>query len=112
MNFRETARKARLIEDGWAEPVVAPWGDSPVIVEEARLRGPSRGLWRKLQRYAISVPRRLVEVWRARAYVMDVAGVAVIPPDLAAYDSRFGLVPDRVGRYGAGALIIDDVVEE
>lgn len=112
LNFRETARKAKLIENEWAEPLIVPWGDATTLAEELALRGPSRPLWRRLQRYTVSAPRPLVEKWRARGYLQDVGGVAVLPPELTMYDIRFGLMLDGIGRYAPSALIVDETIEE
>lgn len=112
LRFRETARKARLIEDGWAEPLVVPYGESPAIVSDLSARGPSRALLRRLQRFTISVPRKLVEEWRGRSLISDVAGISVLASDPTAYDARFGLVCDRVGRSATRSLGIAAPFEE
>jgi CRISPR-associated endonuclease/helicase Cas3 len=111
LRFREVARKARLVEDGWSESLVVPYGKSLTVVAELSLRGPSRLLLRRLQRFTISVPRKLVDGWRSRSFVSDVAGIPVLTSDPAAYDARFGLVCDRVGRFDALAFSAADSLE-
>jgi CRISPR-associated endonuclease/helicase Cas3 len=78
LRFRETARKARLIENDWAESLVVPHGDSLSVIDDLAVRGPSRWIWRRLQRFTITVPRTLLDIWRARALVVDVAGIPVL----------------------------------
>jgi CRISPR-associated endonuclease/helicase Cas3 len=112
LRFRETARKARLIENGWAESLAVSYGESPAIIAELSARGPSRTLLRKLQRFTVSVPRKLVEEWRARLLVSDVAGIPVLASLSAAYDARFGLVYERVGQFDARSYVVSDSDEE
>lgn len=112
LNFRETARKAKLIENDWAESLIVPWGDAPSVIGELARQGPSRTLWRRLQRFTVSIPRAILETWRARAYVNDIGGVPVLSPELTMYDTRFGLMLDHIGRYAPSALIVDAAIEE
>lgn len=112
LNFRETARKAKLIENEWAETVVVPWGNATSVVEELANQGPSRTLWRRLQRFTVSIPRMLLQKWKACAYVNDIAGIPVLSPGLTVYDTRFGLMLDHIGRYAPSALIVDAAIEE
>lgn len=112
LRFRETARKAKLIENGWAESLIVPYCNSAALIDELAARGPSRVLSRRLQRLTISVPRALLNAWRARALVVDIGGIPVLAAGSSAYDGRFGLVYDRVGRFAADSLIVNDLIEE
>jgi CRISPR-associated endonuclease/helicase Cas3 len=112
LRFRETARKAKLIENGWTESLVVPYGESPAIIAELSARGPSRMLLRKLQRFTVSIPRRLVDEWRSRSLVSDVAGIPVLASSSTAYDARFGLVYHQPSRLDARSPTIADSAEE
>lgn len=70
--------------------------------------GPSRRLLRTLQHVTVNVSRTKRDAWVAAKLVRVVAEtVFVIDPALSnAYDSRFGLVPDRVGQADPRLLIV------
>ena len=48
LKFATVARKLRLIEDGFAYPIVVPWGDGEQRLEALRRMGPSRERLREL----------------------------------------------------------------
>ena len=103
LNFQQVAERFRLIEDDWSAPVVVPWGHGPARVAELRRDGASRHGLRRLQRYLVQVPRRLLDGWLSGGAAELVEEVAVLKPQhAAAYDPRFGLVPQAVS---AGAEV-------
>jgi CRISPR-associated endonuclease/helicase Cas3 len=109
LNFEEVARLYRLIEDDWAEPVVVPFGRATELLEDLARSGPSRTLLRSLGRFSVNVPKGLVTQWIAAGNATrdEETGVVRIADHVAAYDERFGLVPERVSAgAGAEALII------
>lgn len=109
LRFREVAGSFRMIEDDWSAPIVVPFGDAAARVAAIAAAGPSRARLRALQRFLVNVPRRAVERWQAEGLAEIVAEtVTVLPqPFAAAYDSRFGLVPEWVGIADAASLIIE-----
>lgn len=112
LDFEAVAERFRLIEDDWSAAMVVPYGESLALVERLRSKGPSRSLMRALQRYAVTVPRRALLQWIKAGNVEVIAGTLHVLHPLyhGAYDSRFGLVLDRVGIIDPAALIIDDWV--
>ena len=100
-NFKTVADAAKLIEDDWSAPLVVPYGDAPTVVAELERYGSSRTIFRKLQRYTVTVSKKAREEWLKSGLIapsIDPAGsVVVLGKSTAAYDQRFGLVPDRIG---------------
>jgi CRISPR-associated endonuclease/helicase Cas3 len=108
--FEDVADQYKLIEDGWSQPIVANYGRALELLDHLRHYGPSRPILRALGRFSVNVPRRLVQEWVTRgvAIVDEDSGVVALAPYVVAYDTRFGLVPDRAaGAASVGALIID-----
>ena len=100
-NFKTVADAAKLIEDDWSAPLVVPYGDAPTVVAELERYGSSRAIFRKLQRYTVTISKKAREEWLKSGLIapsIDPAGsVVVLGKSTAAYDQRFGLVPDRIG---------------
>lgn len=107
-DFADVASRFALIEDDWSAPLVVPHGDAAKHVDALERFGPSRGILRRLQRFTVNVSRKDRDAWTAAKLVREVAEtVFVLDPVLsAAYDPRFGLVPDRLGQGDAGAYIV------
>ena len=107
-NFEDVASRFEIIEDDWSAPVVVPYGDAAEHVDTLERFGPSRRILRRLQRFTVNVSRKDRDTWVAAKLVRVVAEtVFVIDAALsAAYDPRFGLVPDRLGQGDAGAYIV------
>lgn len=57
--FREAAAAFRMIEED-SVPVLVRFGDSDQWISQLRALGPKRELMRRLQRYTVGVPRKLV----------------------------------------------------
>lgn len=58
LRFATVARRFRLIEDGYTEPLVVPYGEAETRLERLRRDGPSRERLRALQPFVVNVPRR------------------------------------------------------
>ena len=99
-NFKEVADRFKLIEDDWSAPVVVPYGDAEEHVRELERRGPSRERLRALQRFTVTVSKKDRDGWIAAKLAREVQETVVVIDGAlsAAYDARFGLVPDRLGR--------------
>jgi CRISPR-associated endonuclease/helicase Cas3 len=110
LRFEDVANGYRMIEDEWSAPIIVPYGRAGELLAELTRVGPSRRLLRSLGRFSVNAPRVLVQQWidAGHATLDEESGVTALSPHVAAYDARFGLVPDRVG--GAAnvqGLIID-----
>jgi CRISPR-associated endonuclease/helicase Cas3 len=98
LRFASVAREFRLIEDGWTQPVIVPFGDSMERVDRVRRAGPSRDALRGLQRYVVQIPAREHERLLAEGVLEEVVpGMYALKPEyFSLYDSRYGLVIDGV----------------
>ena len=107
-NFKEVADQFKLIEDDWSAPVVVPYGDAEARVRELEQRGPSRDRLRALQRFTVTVSRKDREAWLAAGLAREVQETVVVIERRVsdAYDARFGLVPDRLGRADPASHIV------
>jgi CRISPR-associated endonuclease/helicase Cas3 len=107
-NFKEVAEHFKLIEDDWSAPVVVPYGDADAHVRELSLRGPSRERLRALQRFTVTVSKRERDAWLAAGLAREVQETVVVIDRVfgSAYDARFGLVPDRLGRADPASHIV------
>lgn len=109
LNYPEVAKQFRMIEDDWSASLVIPRGEADALVRELELLGASRARLRQLQRYIVTVPKKHLAAWVSRGYVREVAEAVHVLDSLwmSAYDERFGLVPDRMGRADPELFIID-----
>ncbi len=94
-NFATVGRDFRLIEDGFTEKIIVPWGKSPELLRDLTRVGPSRDLMRSLQPFVVNVYPDSFEKLRSAGVLLEVA------PSLYAlasgfekqyYDDVFGLI--------------------
>ena len=109
LHYQDVATLFRMIEDDWSAPLVVPYGRAEALVRELERFGPTRARMRALQRFTITVPRKLRAAWVEEGIVREVAEtVAFLRPEhAAAYTERFGLVPERAGALSAAGLIVE-----
>ncbi|WP_342377076.1 CRISPR-associated endonuclease Cas3'' [Myxococcus stipitatus] len=108
LQFEAVAGKFKLVEDGWSAPVVVPYAGCEPWLEALKKAGPSRERLRALQRFTVTVPRKVREAWVAREWAQVASDTVVfLGPEhrSTAYDPRFGLMPDKVGVLDPGTLI-------
>ncbi|MCP3139989.1 CRISPR-associated endonuclease Cas3'' [Pyxidicoccus xibeiensis] len=105
--FEDVAARFQLVEDGWSAPLVVPFEGCAPLLEELRRMGPSRERLRSLQRFTVTVPRKLREEWLARELARLASDtVAFLGPEHGpAYHPRFGLLPEQVGFLDPSSLI-------
>ncbi len=60
IQFRTAAEKFKLIDDVESQSILVWYGESPVLIGKLKKDGPERWLMRKLQRYSVNLPRRVV----------------------------------------------------
>ncbi len=103
-NFGEVGKRFQMIEDDWSAPVVIPEPEAREALEELRRDGPSRRVFRRLQRHTVNAPKTVVEAW-LRGGQCELLGESVtVLRDLhfeRGYTERFGLDVEAV----SGAVI-------
>jgi CRISPR-associated endonuclease/helicase Cas3 len=110
LKFEAVASSYRLIDNDWSESLVIPYGESIEIARRLDLPGPLRDTLRKLHAFSVSVTKRDLGAWINSGLVKrhpatSDYGLAVLAANSDAYDARFGLIPDRVGRFEPDSLI-------
>ncbi len=115
--FDEVARAFRLIENDMVPVVIALRSGGDAVpdakvpgntaacraVDDLAKFGPSRLGMRRLQRHTVNVPKRVVESGAALRLVGDTIHVLENP---AAYDCRFGLLPERLSDFEPEDFIV------
>ncbi|MCB1057703.1 MAG: CRISPR-associated endonuclease Cas3'' [Acidobacteria bacterium] len=93
LRFATVARRFRLIEDGYTEPVCVLWGDAAERLERLRREGPHRASLRALQPFLVQVPTyRLAELEASGALETVSDGVRALSwPYRHLYDETYGL---------------------
>jgi len=61
IQFRTAAEKFRYVDDADSRPILVWWDDSRGLIGKLKKEGPKRWLMRKLQRYAVNLPRRVLD---------------------------------------------------
>ncbi len=61
IQFRTAAERFRYVDDADSQPILVWWNESKSLIGKLAKDGPERWLMRKLQRYAVNLPRRAVE---------------------------------------------------
>jgi len=99
LNFATVGREFQLIEDGFTQTIVVPYGDAPIRIarvrrETALPQGPSKAAKRALQPFTIQIyPSAYANLDRAGALEEIVDGVFTLTaPYSNLYDSVYGLL--------------------
>lgn len=61
IQFRTAAEKFKLIDDVESQAILVWYGESQALIGKLKKDGPERWLMRKLQRYSVNLPRRVVD---------------------------------------------------
>jgi len=105
-SFATVGREFRLIEDGFTTPVVVPYGEAAVHVQELRLRGPTRETMRGLQRFIVNIYPDASAKLSAAGALEEVEGIFVLAkPYEQSYDKTFGLLTGGEPQADPTALI-------
>lgn len=93
-NFRTAAERFRLIDDSWQSPLIVPVGEAPELVDKL-IQYEARSVFRKLQRYTISIPKRLLLnlVDEGHAHELKDFPGSYYLDNIGLYDERFGFTP-------------------
>ena len=105
--FREAAAAFRMIEED-SVPVLVRFGDSDQWISQLRALGPKRELMRRLQRYTVGVPRKLVPKLLGNGLLEELppAGSGLYVQTMSSlYSETFGLNLD-LEALNPGELII------
>jgi CRISPR-associated endonuclease/helicase Cas3 len=108
-SFRTAAGKFRLINDDWMLPLIVPFGEASKLVNDL-LQWNARSLFRELQRYAVSIPQRimdqLINEGHARELFPEYPGTYYLH-NQGLYTHIFGFVPpDEIDAYDPELHII------
>ncbi|MDD2776083.1 MAG: CRISPR-associated endonuclease Cas3'' [Gallionella sp.] len=109
IQFRSVAEKFKLIDDTAYQTILVRYADSPALLKELASIGPKRDLMRKLQRYAVNVPKFIFAQLEKQGDVVQIwtgiyAQVGEGHVGKLHYDARLGLVID--GEIPAGDLVV------
>ena len=92
IQFRSVAEKFKLIDDTAYKTILVRYGDSPALLKTLSSIGPKRDVMRKLQRYAVNVPKYIFEQLEKQGDVTQVwPGIYAQVGDVL-YDRKLGLV--------------------
>ncbi len=95
IQFRSAAEKFRYVDDADSQPILVWWNDSRSLIGKLGKDGPERWLMRKLQRYAVNLPRRVVERLQLADVVREVwPGIFAQNVDTL-YHAHLGVVIDN-----------------
>lgn len=105
IQFREVGQRFRLIEGSGYQPVLVGWKKGAGLLREFRHREPDRGLFRRAQRFVVTLPP-----WQIGP-LQQLGAVAEIAPGLFGqmndrlYDEKLGLLT-TVPEYSAEELVV------
>ncbi|MDP1606722.1 MAG: CRISPR-associated helicase Cas3' [Rhodocyclaceae bacterium] len=95
IQFRTAAQNFRYVDDADSQPILVWWDESRSLIGKLEKDGPERWLMRKLQRYAVNLPRRVAERLTATGEVREVwPGIFAQDVDTLYHPDR-GLDPDN-----------------
>ena len=107
LNFATVGDRFRLIDDGFSEPLIVPWGDAEERVTRF-VRNPTRETQRALQPFVVQVRERDVARMLRMGALSPLGGFgyALATPFRHLYDETFGLVVDEDAVADPSALMI------
>lgn len=95
IQFRTAAQKFRYVDDADSQPILVWWDGSHSLIGKLEKDGPERWLMRRLQRYAVNLPRGLAERLAASDEIREVwPGIFAQNVDTLYHPDR-GLDPDN-----------------
>ncbi|MCF8131463.1 MAG: CRISPR-associated endonuclease Cas3'', partial [Deltaproteobacteria bacterium] len=107
-SYRTAADRFRLIDDDWQLPLIVPYADVLKLVNDL-IDWNSRTALRKLQRYTIGIPKKLMWHLIDEAHAHELPGFpgTYILDTKALYNDHFGfLPPDGIEAYDPNTTII------
>ncbi|NLG13073.1 MAG: CRISPR-associated endonuclease Cas3'' [Lentisphaerae bacterium] len=96
INFREASNKFKMIDEQDSATVLVRYGDADDILKSLRYGGPNRNIMRKLQRFAVTIHRRLLAELMQKGFVEEMHPGIYVQTDQRFYDPSLGLYGDVV----------------
>ncbi len=94
IQFRTAAQKFRLIDDSAYQTILVRYGKNPELLDELTRIGPTRDLMRKLQRYAVNIPKHLFTQLERQGDVYQIQPGIYAQVGDTLYDELLGVVID------------------
>lgn len=93
LNFATVGERFRLIEDGFSEPLIVPWGDAEDRIARF-VRNPTRETQRALQSFVVQIRERDISTLQRMGALsrLEGFGYTLAAPFRRLYDETFGLV--------------------
>jgi CRISPR-associated endonuclease/helicase Cas3 len=91
IQFRTAAEKFKLIDDVESQAILVWYGESQTLIGKLKKDGPERWLMRKLQRYSVNLPRRVVDKLVETREVEEVWPGIFAQAVSTLYDDRVGV---------------------
>ncbi|MEF7613493.1 CRISPR-associated helicase Cas3' [Aquincola sp. MAHUQ-54] len=99
-SFKDAAERFKLVDDENQATVIVPYDSSTPgarlsgpLIQQLRAGSSDRWLMRALQRYTVTVPRRVLDPWQRVGDVDEVLPGCFVLVDTLRYDARLGLLP-------------------
>jgi len=103
IQFRTAADRFKLIDDAESQSILVWYGESQALLGKLKKDGPERWLMRKLQRYSVNMPRRVVD------RLVETGEVDEISPGIFAQAVNT-LYDDKVGVTIGGSLAAEQLI--
>lgn len=103
IQFRTAAEKFQLIDDVESQSILVWYSDSQALIGKLKKDGPERWLMRKLQRYSVNLPRRVVDK------LVETGEVQEVWPGIFA-QAVSTLYDDEVGVTLGSALTVEQLI--
>jgi CRISPR-associated endonuclease/helicase Cas3 len=96
LNFATVARSMTIIEDGYTESIVVPYGEAGERIREIKERGYSRLRRRALQPFVVNVYPNMFKDLEGTGAISEVCeGLWALSEASGKYDKTYGLIMDR-----------------
>ena len=95
--FREAARAFRMIDDQASATVIVRYGGNEALLLSLQAVGPKRDIMRRLQRYTVNVPRRILTSLIEKGFVEEPHTGLYLQTLPSLYRDDIGLDYDRKG---------------
>ncbi len=105
VQFREAGERFRLIEESGYRPVLVAWRDGAGLLREFRRREPDRSLFRRAQRYVVTLPPWQLGALEKAGAVREIAPGFFGQEHSLLYDEKLGLLT-TVPEFRAEDLVV------